>query len=269
MKFVKNQFFIALMFLIITGCAKREALITVEVHEQSNVNVLIYAVPISGTTYYGFTDTIKQNETGKFELNLKITQPSFILIRDESFQNRVKLLVEPGKNYHVSMKPEKNVQITGANEKGQMLYTTLPDPEFVELELRNIVNLRDDTISLIFVHQKINEVKQSDMFKFKELLDSREISKSFFDLIQKDRDCYYASMEARFLLIKTYPSLRAETKIEDELLENLKKIFLQYPPNDEGLLFSSFWADYANFYIAEYNQYIQEDFDLQNVPHNW
>jgi len=117
MKFVKNQFLIALMFLIITGCAKREVLITVEVHEQSDVDMLIYSVPISGTTYYGFTDTIKQNETGKFELSLKITQPSFIIIRDESFQNRVKLLVEPGKNYHISMKPEKNIQITGANEK--------------------------------------------------------------------------------------------------------------------------------------------------------
>jgi len=144
-----------------------------------------------------------------------------------------------------------------------MLYTTLPDPKFVELELRKIVNLRDDTISLIFVHKKINELKQSDMFKFQELLDSREISKSFFNLVQKDRDCYYALMEARFLLIRTYPSLRAETKIEDELLENLKKIYDQYPPNDERFIFSSFWSEYANLYITEYKQFIQEGFDLQ------
>ena len=263
MDFVKKQFLTALMFLIITGCAKREVLITIEVNEQPNVNMLIYSVPISSTTFYGFTDTIKQNKTERFELSLKITQPSFVIIQDESSKNRVKLLVEPGKNYHVSMKPEKNVQITGANEKGQMLYTTFPDPQFVELELRKIVNLRDDTISLTFVHQKINELKQSDMSKFQELLNSGEISKSFFDLVQIDRDCYYASMEARFSLIKTYPSIRAETKIEDDLLENLKKIYHQYPLNDERLIRSSFRSEYANLYITDYNQFIKEDFNLQ------
>ena len=258
-----KQFLTALIFLFITGCAKREVLITVDVHEKSDVNMLIYSVPISGTTYWGFTDTIKQNETGDFALSLKITHPSFITIWDESSPNRVKLLVEPGRNYHVSMNPEKNVQITGVNEKGQMLYTTLPEPSFVEMELGKIVNLRDDTISLAFVHQKINELKQSDMFKIQELLDNREISKSFFNLVQKDRDCYYASMEARFLLIKTYPSVRAGTKIEDELLEHLKKIYNQYSPDDEGLINSSFWSEYANFYITDYHQFIQEDFDIQ------
>ena len=263
MKILKNQSLIVLMSLIIIGCAKREVLITVEVHEQSDVNMLIHSVPITGTTYWGFTDTIKQHEAGKFELKMKITQPSFIIIRDESSQNRVKLLVEPGKNYQVSMQPEKNVQITGTNEKGQMLYATLSDAEFIELELRKIVNLRDDTISLTFVHQKINELKQSDISKFQKQLDNREISKSFFDLVQKDRDCYYASMEARFLLIKTYPSVRVGAKIEDELLENLKKIYDQYSPNNGRFMLSSFWSEYANFYITDYNQFTQEDFDLQ------
>ena len=243
MKFAKNQFLITLLLLTVIGCAKREVLITVEVHEQSDVDMLIYSVPVLGTTYWGFADTIKQSETGKFELKLKITQPSFVNIRDESSQNRVKLLVEPGKNYHVSMKPEKNVQITGTNEKGQMLYATFPDTEFVELELRKIVNLHDDTTTLMLVLQKFNELKQSEMSKFQELLDSREISKSFFDLVQKDRDCYYASMEARFLLIKTYPFVGEGAKIQEELLELLEKVYNQYSPNDEELITSSFWSE--------------------------
>jgi len=261
MKIIKNHLLIAIVSLIVTGFAKQETLIIVEVHEQSNVDMLIYSVPVSGTTYYGFSDTIKRNKAGVFELSLIISQPSFIRIRDERFQNQVKLLIEPGKDYHVSMKPQKNVQITGANEKGQMLYTTLPDPDFVEFELRNIVNPRDDAISLSFVHQKISELKQSDMLKFQELLDSREISKTFFDLIQIDRDCYYASMEARFSIFKTNISLRAETKIEDEVLENLKKIYEQYPPTDKRFLFSTFWREYVKNYIQDYNRYIQKDFD--------
>jgi len=269
MKFVKNQLLIALVLLLITGCTKREVLITVEIHEQSDVDTLIYSVPVSGTTHYGFVDTIKQNEAGKFELSLKITQPSFIAIWDAGYKNHVKLLVEPGNSYHVAMKPERNVQITGANEKGLMLYTALPDPGFIEEELLKIINYWDnnilDTTSLTFVHQKINELKQSDISKFKDLLNNREISKLFFDLLQKDRDCYYASMEAKFSIIKANRSLNTETKIENEVLENLKKIYDQYPPTDESLLFSSFWQEYAEGYVQGYQQFIQKDYDPQKL----
>ena len=261
-----KQFLIALIILIIAGCNQQEVVITVVLPDQPDVN-LIYTVPISRTIFLGFSDTLKANETGKFELNLKRTQPSFVTIWDNSYSYRVKLLVEPGNNYHVVMGPEKNVQITGANEKGQMLYTTLPDPGFIEMELLKIVNYWNnnilDTTSLIFVHRKVNELKQSDMSKIRELLNSGEISKYFFDLVQKDRDCYYASLEARFSIIKARRQFDSGTKIEDELLENLKKIYKQYPPNDESLLFSSFWQEYAELYVKNYQQYIQEDFDFQ------
>ena len=256
---------------VFTGCNKQEITVTVELLDTPNVN-LIYSVPISGTIFLGFTDTLKANETGKFELKLKITQPSFIVMWDEDFENRVKLLVEPGNNYHISMEAEKEVKITGTNEKGLILYASLPDPGFIEMELSKIVNYWNnnivDTTSLIFVHQKINELKQSDMSNFRELLNAGEISKSFFDLVQKDRDCYYASMEARFSIIKIYRLLRNETNIEDELLENLRKIYDQYPPNDISLLFSSFWQEYAKYYVQDYQQYIQKDYDskmLQNL----
>ena len=257
-----KQIFIALFLMVITGCVKREAFITVELPNQPDIN-LIYTAPISGTNYSGFSDTLVTNETGKFELKLKITQPSFISMWDEKFQNRIKFLVEPGNNYSVVMGPEKNVQITGANEKGQMLYTTLPNTNIIEVELRKIPNYRDNTTTLKTIKQKLNELKQSDMSKFKELLDNKDITKSFFDLVQKDRDCYYASMEAKFLLIKAYEQVRQEVKIEDDLLENLKKIYNQYSPNDERLISSSFWSEYADSYMKDYNQFIQDDFDIK------
>ncbi len=251
-----KQFLVTCMFLMIIGCNKQEVVITVELPEQPEVNTLIYSVPISGTICLGFSDTLKQSETGKFELKMRITQPSFVTIWDESYSNRVKLLLEPGNNYHVSMKPQKNVQITGTNEKGQMLYTTLPDPGFIELELGQFSGIT----SLISVHDKINELKQSDMSKFKELLDNKVISKSYYTLIQKDRDCYYASLEARFSTIKAFRQFKNGMEVEDDLLENLKEIYNQYPPNDERLIFSSFWYEYTRDYVTSYKQYVQKDF---------
>ena len=249
---------IVLMCLLATGCAKQGVVITIDVLNQPEVNRLIYSAPLSGTIYYGFSDTLKAKETGKFELKLELKQPSFIAIWDERAQNRVKMLVEPECNYHVSIDSTKNVQIAGSNEKGQMLYTTLPDPEYIETESRKWFNY-NDTVPVTSIHHQIDELKQSDLSKFKELLDDREITKSFFDLVQKDRDCYYALMETRFLLLKAYESVRREIKIGDDLLQNLKETYEQYPPNDERLLFSSFWPQYAGCFVKEYKQ----DFDIQ------
>jgi thiol-disulfide isomerase/thioredoxin len=261
MKVVK-QFLSALLFLIIVGCNKQNIVITVEFPEQPEVNTLIYSVPISGTSYLGFSDTLKRSETGKFELKMKITQSSFITFWSEvSPRDRVKLLVEQGNNYHVSIRNQQNVQITGANEKGQMLYMTFPNPSFIEMELRNW--LRDTTVSINNIHYQVGELKQSDLSKFKELLNDKEITKSFFKLVQKDRDCYYASLEARYLLIKSFEPVRRGEKIDDVLLENLKKIYDQYSPNDERLLFSTFWSEYATDYIENYQQFTQEDFSVQ------
>ena len=257
---IVNPFLSALLLLIIIGCNKQDIVITVEFPEQPEVNTLIYSVPISGTIYLGFSDTLKRSETGKFELEIKIPRPSFITIWDEGYSNHVKLLVEPGNNYHVSIGSQKNVQITGANEKGQMLYATLPDPSFIEMELRNW--LRDTTVSINNIHHQISELKQSDLSKFKELLSDKEITKSFFELVQMDRDCYYASLEAKYLIIKSLELVGRGEKIDDELLENLKKIYDQYSPNDERLLFSSFWSEYATNYVENYKQFIQEDFNV-------
>ena len=248
----------ALLLLVIIGWNRQqETMITVEFPDQPEVNTLIYTVPISGTTYIHFVDTLKQNETGKFELNLRITQPSFVTIRADGQGNSVKLVVEPGNNYHISVDPHRNVQIRGANEKGQMLFRTFPDPFFVEMELRNI-GLNpfnpNDTVSFSYIQDKIRELKQSDMSKLNELLEDNEITKSFFEFVQKDRNFYYASLEARFIIIKLSIATRLGIKIDDKMLNSLKEIYEQYPPGDENLLFSSFWAEYAINHIEDYQQ---------------
>ena len=253
---------------MLASCKKQEVFITVAFPEQSEIDTIIHTVPISGTIFPLFADTLKVSEKGNFELKLNIKQPSFITIRDKSYSYRVKLLIEPGNNYYVSFGTQNNAQITGVNEKGQMLLTNLPDPSFIEQDLSrigiNIFNI-SDTISLSYIHNKINELKQSDLSKLKELLDDKDLSKSYFDLMQKDRDCYYASLEARFSILKASRQFESGMKIEDDLLENLKNIYDQYSPNDENLLLSSSWPEYARFYMETYSQYIREDFDIHTM----
>jgi thiol-disulfide isomerase/thioredoxin len=178
----------------------------------------------------------------------------------------VKLLIEPGNSYHLAMDIEKkDTQISGANEKGQMLYATLPNPSFIGEEVRKL-NLSQDS-SLVSIHNRMEELKQSDISKFKELLDKREISQFFFDLVTTDRDCYYASLESQTLLTKANKAI--ETKqftlpSGENLLDHLAKIYSLYSPDNKKWLFSSFWKEFAEHYIY-YTEYVKEDFDIENL----
>ena len=264
----------ALVLMIIVGCNRQNVSITIELSDQPEINNLVYTVPISGTTFYHFNDTLKQSETGKFELNLKVNEPSFIIFFGERFQVRCKLLIEPGKSYHVSIDEQNNVQITGANEKGQMLYATLPYPIWMDDETRKWIG-PNDTLPFFSIHQQIADLKQTDLSNFKELLGNKEITKSFFDLIQTDRNCYYASFEALLLILKSddnYRSYRLRSGLENEdkqyLADYMEKIYDQYPSNDENLLFSYFWWEYADRFVRDYKQFIQGNLDSKELRNN-
>ncbi len=260
--FMKQTIFILLLSLMIAGCNKQETVITGQLISVSDIKTLVYSVPISETNYWGFSDTLKLDENGNFELKLNITQPAFMTIWNPKPYKSVKLLIEPGNKYHIRMDIENDVQISGANEKGQMLYTSLPSPFYIEMEAKGLIK---DT-SLTSIYNQIVDLKQNDLSKFKGLLDRKEISKSFFDLIQIDRDCYYASLEARISLIKAYKPFGQGTLEEGNvMLENLKKIYTQYPPNDDRFIISSFWPEYTNHYIIDYQQFVQKFFDLQKL----
>jgi thiol-disulfide isomerase/thioredoxin len=266
---MKRIFFIAMLLAMISaGCnSKKETVITGVATSESNLKSLEYTPPLSGTSFEGFNDTVNTDENGNFELKFKIDKPAFIHIWNRDAYFLTKLLIEPGNSYHLVMDfSKKNTQISGANEKGQMLYATLPNPSFIELESRRLKLLQDS--SLASIHNKLKELKQSDISKFEKLLTTKEISKSFFDLVKTDRDCYYASLEARTLLIKAYKVIETKQFVlpsGENLLENLTKIYTQYSPNDENLLVSSFWSQFAEYHLVDYRQFIKEDFDVENL----
>jgi thiol-disulfide isomerase/thioredoxin len=267
---MKRINFIAILSAVLTiaGCGgKKETVITGSLTGNPDLKTIVYTAPLSGTSFGGFGDTLYLDEAGNFELKLAIDQPSFIKIWDTNTYTTAKILIEPGNNYHIAIDvSKKSIQVSGANEKGQMAYISLPDPYFVEIEARRL-NLLNDT-SLVSIHTKVEELKQSDLSGFKELLDNKEISTSFFDLIKIDRDCYYATLEAGISASKSHKMI--ETKQfalpnGENVLENLTKIYAQYPPNSERLVFSSFWHQYAEYYIKDYKPLIREDFDRQKM----
>jgi thiol-disulfide isomerase/thioredoxin len=254
----KLSFIILVISLLLTGCSKKPVIVTGKV----TGGLLVYSLPVSGTSFVAFNDTLKVDETGNFELKFEISQPVFLALQTPNPFKYTRLLIEPGENYNVVI--DKEIQITGANEKGQMLYLSLPNPSYIEQSITQ--SLYNDT-SLASIHEKIEKLKQDDSNKFKELLDNKEISPSFFQLVQTDRDCYYASLEARISALKMQSLVKKDNDLyslenNKDILENLEKIYSSYPPAAAKFLFSTFWYEYALYYIQEYNQYIKKDFDI-------
>ena len=255
---------IALFSLFFTGCNKKETIITGQYIGESKT--LAYTVPIYGTIYMSFSDTINLDENGNFSLKLEITQPAFIYIWNKEKFNGVKLFVEPGENYHLVTDIENDTQISGTNEKGQMLYATLSNPFYVEEMITREIFY--DT-SLVSIHNKMEASKQDDISKLKKLLDNKEISEFFFDLAKIDRDCYYAALEAMVLIMKMQMETNAPEnsdkqiiEISNDLIENIEKVFSQYPPDDEKMMVSSFWSQYAHVYI-DYKLFYANNYDKQ------
>ncbi|MDR1119997.1 MAG: hypothetical protein LBM08_03685, partial [Dysgonamonadaceae bacterium] len=74
-------FIIVLSVLISAGYSKnKETVITGTFTGSSDVKNLFYTVPLSGTSYMGFNDTLYLDEAGNFEVKLSTNRPSFIQI---------------------------------------------------------------------------------------------------------------------------------------------------------------------------------------------
>ena len=255
--------YIILISWTIISCHEQQKVTSILIEVADRVDVIFYTAPLSVSGYVGFIDTLVRNENGHFELTFDLSQPSFIHISYESLEKQIKLLVEPGNNYNLSISSDKSFQINGANAKGQMLYASLSNPSVVINDVERIADPYNDTLSLAETHQKVVSLKEEELAKFKSLLKESQITKSFYRLIEKDRDCYFAALESIHSLRRTYKDISLDMPAERSIIQNLRNIYAQYPPNDNRYVFSSFWYEYAGFYINAFQQFIQQDFQIQ------
>ena len=257
---------IALLSLFLLGACNRtkETVITGQII--GNVDNVIFSNPSQGTNYFGFRDTLFVDESGKFELRFNLRQPAFISLLNPQKQNTFRLLLEPGSQSRILIDTENGIEISGANEAGQRLLQTLPNPSWIEMELRGF---REET-SLTVIRERIHNLKKEELRQFRQLLDENKISTSFYDLITIDRGVYYASLEALisqhrmapYLMYNNSPEFYEEYSIFHNFLENQRKIYAQFPPDNESLLLSSFWFEYAQFFFMHFVPFSQEDFDV-------
>jgi len=207
-----------------------------------NIDSISYSLPINGTSFSGFTEIVYVDSLGNFTIDFNLDKPSFVTIVNPGIEFLGKVIIEPDQEYDIVIDGENNkLQFTGISEKAQNIYSTYPNPSFIEME----ADKYEDVTSITELKKQIGELKEADIRSFQDLLEHKEISKPYYELVKADRDCYYAALEAMAILLR----IDTEKDYKEQITE-LDKIFKEYPPTVESLMTSDFWFQYASEYIS-------------------
>jgi thiol-disulfide isomerase/thioredoxin len=222
-----------------------------------------YSIPLNGVCYYGFKESTKTDSLGNFQIKINTDKPTFISITvDGQFLN--KMVIEPEVKYELAVNlldNENRFNVLNPNGKGQNLYSSLPNPSFISMEFGKFAN---DTTTIL-LKTKVTSLKESELSQFKKLLASKEITQAFYELVEKDRNCYYSALLSGILLSKfTRNYMERPTDYPSDMYQLLNSIFIDYPVDKGNLTNSSFWFEYAQNYIT-CEEYLNSDFKLQEL----
>lgn len=224
---------------------------------------LHYSVPIYGGTFEAFNAVVKPDSSGSFQIRIHSEKSAIVKLMIYG-KASTKLIVEPYQKYSIAItlsKDGNSFDVLDSTKKGQNLFNALSYPAFIEAEAKKFKN--DSTVALL--KKNISILKTKDIAPFKELLVKKEISQSFFELVQADRDCYYSTLTANVLLSrlsKLFPDHL--DKYPSDLNQFWGSLFVESPLTDQRVLSSSFWFDYAENYL-HYKEYTDKDFSVQKL----
>lgn len=117
----------------------------------------------------------------------------------------------------------------------------------------------------------IEKVKQDEIEVFRKLLKEKKITLPFFKLIENDRNCFYAFVDAWLNLREVMSIIRKGDSETDEsktieIMERLASLFNKYNPNNASMMNSPSWFDYAVFmYIQAYSRFSNDQVNKENI----
>ena len=253
-------FLTGLVFLV--SCTNRTTTISGTIDKQTK---LLYSNPDLAVCFDNFLDTLVPDDQGRFELKFNLKEGRFMILKMPDSRNKYFIPVLPGEHYEISIGKNNEFSVDGSNTKGIEQYQSVLNYDPYTFDFKQFKN---DTLSC---DEMIKKIKQGELTQFKKLLDDKEITSSFYKLINDDRDCFYASISAELYLqdmLKIYRSPKTDNSIlaEENTMKQLQNIFDRYKPDDKNLMKSPSWTKYALFMYTEiYLQYLKKHIDRDRI----
>jgi len=231
-------------------------------------DIIEYTSPIHGIDYFGFTDSAQIDPSGNFQIIIPLEKTSFIDLSN-SYKSYGTLIVEPGMVYKVTINTEASENkfiVESPNQKGQMLYNQIPNRSMIvgghfELETKKYMQ---DSVPLA-IKQKIEQSREAEMTRFKQLLKEKTISKEFYTLVETDRDYFHKGIQGSLAFINYLFVPENKNKLSKEQFSEMwKEIFQSNPVTNPKLLSSPWFYFYIENYLR-YNELILEKINTKTL----
>lgn len=258
------QLITVFLITVLLSCQnkKNEVVITGTIQGEIPEEVFL-ALPVNGVYYLGFKETVKPDSSGHFTFKTTVEQPAFagLLIYGKFNGN---FIIEPGENYEILLNLDKKVDnfvVNCNSQKGQTLYSSLPNPPHVQFEAYNYLNLP----SAAEMKKEVTAAWQKDINAFNTLYKQGEISEAFMNLIKTDRDVFYSAMLAELAKRKWSDDIRGKNGAFSEDMKNMwSEAILNIPVKDKYVLRSRWNTNFLQNYL-DYKEYMDESYG--NIKH--
>lgn len=153
--------------------------------------VIVATMPVNGNQFSGArVDIPLDTLTGDFKLSYKISKPGFVTLTNNWQQ--VRLYVQPGKSYHLiaDMQNFNTLQITGAEQEGQVLLQQLGLSE----DTRNDAARLDSVKSVAARIQTADAIAQEKKAAIEKLKTAGKISTGFYNAVNDAIEVYRVNL---------------------------------------------------------------------------
>lgn len=214
---------------------------------------IIHTLPIQGTSFWGFNDTIVPDSNGDFRITINIDKPTLIALfgfgMDFGFNTFNYVLVEPGKEYNVliDLSPDKKSFIVDNNQcKAQALLASFPNhghPQFDDLW-----HLHDSSVAVITTN--VMDRKYAEITEIEELLSKELISQDAAELLIQTRRMYNYNVMGFIASMKYLtPLFEGQEYSDTEVLQLWNKATSSISADERFFLSSPSAYEYLNHTI--------------------
>jgi thiol-disulfide isomerase/thioredoxin len=266
------------LLLLVTACKKNTVTIN-GIIADTDIKSIEYAVPINDIMNGLMTDSVKPDASGKFRISVPFEKLGFISLRplyktNPIYRSQEILIAEPGKSYTVEFgtpNDKKTFLVQGEKENVQNEYNKLGIDVIFNVASSDVrAIIRDSVASSI--HQKISDKRDKDIAIFKGMFEKSEISSEFLKLIQIDRVCYYALLEATIYQTKYSATMSSGNKIpkeaaeiykfKDEMKSYWENTYKSVTFNPEEIAQSPWWFEYYKS-IINYKVFTNNELSIE------
>jgi len=235
---------------LLTSCeSKKEITITGTV--TGDIPELItYSYPVNGNCDVLINEKINVSPEGSFSFSFYSPQTATTVVAIHGIGQK-NLIVEPGDHYNWDIRlngRDFSLVSTGPNERGNEVFTQYPNHFYADSLCKTFFS-REDSSSVEQINVRVEERKQADLKTIRTLMDNKEITSSFMNKMEQERDAYYAALNAYIVGAKCQQMVMRNNPEAPEWKKALLNLYDTNSPNDPRFVSTSVWSNYASISV--------------------